>query len=230
MVKFTSKDDNRQNYQSTSSGKTKKPSSPQKSPPSNTGNNRDDNRVNQYTNYTKKQIESGKKKVAEDKIKDGRSNLDNLKFDKVPPLVPGSTILNAIGQKSLDKNVDFFKNDPRTNKARNKYGVTEEGYKSYMKDRLDGKIDAAGNVNPGYGRDRDNNVQTQKVVGGQTILTKTKTAEETKAAEEKKDKEYDERVTKKRGRKKTIRTSSLGVTKTSADYSLGKKTLLGQVV
>ena len=229
MVKFTSKDDNRQNYQSTSSGKTKKPSSPQKSPPSNTGNNRDDNRVNQYTNYTKKQIESGKKKVAEDKIKDGRSNLDNLKFDKVPPLVPGSTILNAIGQKSLDKNVDFFKNDPRTNKARNKYGVTEEGYKQYMKDRLDGKIDAAGNVNSGYGRDRDNNVQTQKVTsGGQTILTKEKTPAETKVAEEKK--EYDARQTKKKGRRKNTLTSSQGVMKTSADYSLGKKSLLGQVV
>ena len=229
MVKFTSADDRRQSYQSTSSGKTKKSSSPQKSPPSNTGNNRDDNRVNQYTNYTKKQIASGKKKVAKDKIKDGRSNLDNLKFDKVPPLVPGSAILNAIGQKSLDKNVDFFKNDPRTNKARNKYGVTEEGYKSYMKDRLDGKIDAAGNVNSGYGRDRDNNVQTQKVTaGGQTILTKTKTPAETKVAEEKK--EYDARQTKKKGRRKNTLTSSQGVMKTSADYSLGKKSLLGQVV
>ena len=229
MVKFTSKDDNRQNYQSTSSGKTKKSPSQKKSPPSNTGNNRDDNRVNQYTNYTKKQIASGKKKVAKDKIKDGRSSLDNLKFNKVPPLVPGSTILNAIGQKSLDKNVDFFKNDPRTNKARNKYGVTEQGYKNYMKDRLDGKIDAAGNVNSGYGRDRDNNIQTQKVTaGGQTILTKTKTPAETKVAEEKK--EYDARQTKKKGRRKNTLTSSQGVMKTSADYSLGKKSLLGQVV
>jgi len=229
MVKFTSADDRRQNYQSTSSGKTKKSSSQKKSPPSNTGNNREDNRVNQYTNYTKKQIADGRKKVAKDKIKDGRSSLDNLKFNKVPPLVPGSTILNAIGQKSLDKNVDFFKNDPRTNKARNKYGVTEQGYKNYMKDRLDGKIDAAGNVNSGYGRDRDNNVQTQKVTaGGQTILTKEKTPEETRVAEEKK--EYDARQTKKKGRRKNTLTSSQGVMKTSADYSLGKKSLLGQVV
>jgi|5_EtaG_2_1085323.scaffolds.fasta_scaffold99846_2 hypothetical protein len=229
MVKFTSADDRRQNYQSTSSGKTKKSSSQKKSTPSNTGNNREDNRVNQYTNYTKKQIADGRKKVAKDKIKDGRSSLDNLKFNKVPPLVPGSTILNAIGQKSLDKNVDFFKNDPRTNKARNKYGVTEQGYKNYMKDRLDGKIDAAGNVNSGYGRDRNNNVQTQKVTaGGQTILTKEKTPEETKVAEEKK--EYDARQTKKKGRRKNTLTSSQGVMKTSADYSLGKKSLLGQVV
>jgi len=231
MVKFTSKDDNRQNYQSTSSGKTKKSSSPQKSTPSNTGNNRDDNRVNQYTNYTKKQIASGKKKVAEDKIKDGRSNLDNLKVAKVPIGVPGSIILNAaqkFRQKTLDKNVEYFKGL----KSRNpnlKYDLTDEGYKSYMKDRLDGKITASGNVNSGYGRDRDNNVQTQKVTaGGQTILTKTKTPEETKVAEEKK--EYDARQTKKKGRRKNTLTSSQGVMKTSADYSLGKKSLLGQVV
>ena len=98
-----------------------------------------------------------------------------------------------------------------------------------MKDRLDGKITASGNVNPGYGRDRDNNIQTQKVTaGGQTILTKTKTPEETKVAEEKK--EYDARQTKKKGRRKNTLTSSQGVMKTSADYSLGKKSLLGQVV
>ena len=96
-----------------------------------------------------------------------------------------------------------------------------------MKDRLGGKIDAAGNVNSGYGRDRDNNVQTQKVTsGGQTILTKTKTPVETK----KEATEYDERQTKKKGRRKNVLTSSKGVTKTSADYSLGKKSLLGQVV
>ena len=163
----------------------------------------------------------------------GRSRLDNLKIKKVPAGVPFSAILNAsqeFRQKTLDKNVDFFKNDPRTKKARAKYGVTDEGYKKYMKDRSAGKIDAAGNVNVNYGRDNEGNVQQKKVVGGQTILTKEKTAEETKVAEEKKEKEYDERITKKKGRRKNIRTGSLGVTQNSADYSLGKKSLLGQVV
>jgi len=199
--------------------------------------NREKARSTQYSSQPKTNIKNSpftttstfkdSKKKATDAV--GRSNLDTLKFDKVSPLVPGSAIINAIGQKSLDKNVDFFKNDPRTNKARTKYGVTDEGYKQYMKDRLGGKIDAAGNVNPGYGRDRDNNIQTQKVTaGGQTILTKEKTPAETKVAEEKK--QYDERQTKKKGRRKNILTSQRGVMKTSADYSLGKKTLLGQVV
>ena len=228
MVKFTSADDRRQSYTSSYSTSTKKTSSPQKT--TTRPNPHTDSGSSTTTTVSSKRMKTAKKEYDD---ATGRSRLDNMKVKKVPPYIPGATILNAgqkFRQKTLDKNVDFFKNDPRTKKARAKYGVTDTGYKSYMKDRLDGKIDAAGNVNPGYGRDRDNNVQTQKVVGGQTILTKTKTAEETKAAEEKKDKEYDARVTKKRGRKKTIKTSSLGVTKTSADYSLGKKSLLGQVV
>mgnify|MGYP003139301488 FL=1 len=68
----------------------------------------------------------------------------------------------------------------------------------------------------------------KKVVGGKTILTKEKTPAQ-KMVEEKKEKEYDERITKKKGRRKTIKTGSLGVTKVSDDYSLGKKSLLGQV-
>ena len=207
--------------------------SPQKSPT----NNREDARSTQYSSQPKQNIKNSpftnnstfkdSKKKAKDAV--GKSNLDTLKFDKVPPLVPGSTILNAIGQKSLDKNVDFFKNDPRTNKARNKYGVTEEGYKQYMKDRLGGKIDAAGNVNINYGRDKENNVRTKKVTaGGQTILTKTKTPAETKVAEEKK--EYDARQTKKKGKRKNILTSQRRVTKNSSDYSLGETSLLGRVV
>jgi len=224
MVKFTSADDRRQNYRSNRTTSTKKSTAPQKT--TTRPNPHTDSGSSTTTTVSLQKIKTSKK-TAKDAV--GKSNLDNLKFNKVPPLVPGSTILNAIGQKSLDKNVDFFKNDPRTNKARNKYGVTEEGYKQYMKDRLDGKIDAAGNVNSGYGRDRDNNVQTQKVTsGGQTILTKEKTPAETKVAEEKK--QYDERQTKKKGRRKNILTSQRGVMKTSTDYSLGKKTLLGQVV
>jgi len=40
---------------------------------------------------------------------------------------------------------------------------------------------------------------------------------------------YDARKTKAKGRSQAIITGSQGVTKTSTDYSLGKKSLLGQV-
>ena len=76
----------------------------------------------------------------------------------------------------------------------------------------------------------DNNNQPviiEKNVGGKTVQTTEAKVEEDKAKSEK---EYDARITKKKGRKKNILTSSQGVMKTSADYSLGKKSLLGQVV
>ena len=162
----------------------------------------------------------------------GKSNLDNAKVAKVPIGVPGSTILNTFQtarQKLLEKNKKFFREKVLTSKNKDKFKDTLDSYSSYMKNRLSGKTDAYGNVNAGYGRDRDNNVQTQKVTaGGQTILTKTKTPAETKVAEEKK--EYDARQTKKKGKRKNILTSQKGVMKTSPDYSLGKKSLLGQVV
>ena len=226
MVKFTLADDTRQNYRSNRTTSTKKSTAPQKT--TTRPNPHTDSGSSTTTTVSSQRIKTSKK-TAKDAV--GRSNLDNLKVAKVPAIIPGSTILNAtqkFRQKTLDKNVEYFKGL----KSRNpnlKYDLTDEGYKSYMKDRLDGKITASGNVNPGYGRDRDNNIQTQKVTaGGQTILTKTKTPEETKVAEEKK--EYDARQTKKKGRRKNTLTSSQGVMKTSADYSLGKKSLLGQVV
>lgn len=195
-------------------------------------NNRENYRSTQYSSQPKTStFKESKKKV---ELATGKSQLDNYQVKKVPAIIPGSTILNAaqkLRQKSFEANRKFYQEKVLKSKNKSGYVDTLESYESYMKNRLSGKTDAYGNVNPGYGRDRDNNIQTQKVTaGGQTILTKTKTPAETKAAEEKKDKEYDARVTKKRGRKKTIRTSSLGVTKTAADYSLGKKTLLGQVV
>jgi len=206
-------------------------SSPQKSTPSNTGNNREDRRSTQYSSQPKtKSTFKTSKTSFNDAV--GKSNLDNYQVKKVPGFNPVSLILNAAQksrQKLFEKNRKFFREKVLKSKNRSGYKDTLDSYSSYMKNRLSGKTDAYGNVNPGYGRDRDNNIQTQKVTaGGQTILTKTKTPAETKVAEEKK--EYDARQTKKKGRRKNTLTSSQGVMKTSADYSLGKKTLLGRVV
>jgi len=166
----------------------------------------------------------------------GATKLDNQK------LIGASNLLKGPLKAGSIKTRNYFLDDVlESKKAKKNIGYTkeefsklsstkqEEVYKGYIDNRTSGKTDAFGNVNPGYGRDRDNNVQTQKVTaGGQTILTKEKTPEETKVAEEKK--EYDARQTKKKGRRKNTLTSSQGVMKASADYSLGKKSLLGQVV
>ena len=63
-------------------------------------------------------------------------------------------------------------------------------------------------------------------VGGKPVQTT-----ESKIAEDKKEAtKYDSRKTKKKGMTKNLLTSARGVIKTSPDYSLGKKSLLGQVV
>ena len=168
---------------------------------------------------------SGTGKTTKTKTERDLLRLDNLKIGEVPKGIPGSTILNAFQkarQKNLERNVEYFKGLKSRGKA-GQYDLTDEGYKSYMTDRLGGKIDAAGNVNPGYGRDRDNNIQTQKVVGGRTILTETPTEAEV-AESEAADSEYDARKTKRRGRRRTILTSQRGA---SGNLVLGKPTLLG---
>jgi|TARA_B100000085_G_scaffold272870_1_gene287755 hypothetical protein len=123
----------------------------------------------------------------------------------------------------------------------------EEVYKSYLDNRMSGATDAFGNVSAGYSREKvvhtnkdgtkefkevilksgngsntqeRANVVTEKNVGGTTILTtEGKVAEEKAEAEE-----YDERKTKKRGRRRTILTSQTGAT---GNLELGKKSLLG---
>ena len=147
----------------------------------------------------------------------------------VPPSV---AIAKAIFKNPIDK-----LNLNRRMKFANKTGVniqglsTEEILSKDFKSKLDEKgytrETPTGNNN---GNDNNNQpVIVQKNVGGKTILVKEPTVEETKKTETEK-KEYDARQTKKKGRRKNTLTSSQGVMKTSADYSLGKKSLLGQVV
>ena len=192
-------------------------------------NNRESYRTS--TSYQKSvspsRVKSSKKEY---ELAVGRSRLDNLKVKKVPIGVPFSTILNAgqkFRQKTLDRNVEYFKGLKSRGKA-TQYELTDEGYKEYIRDRSAGKIDAAGNINPNFGRDNGGNQSTQstqpiiveKNIGGSTVQTT-----EAKLAEEKaQSEEYDARKTKRRGRRRTILTSQTGAT---GNLQLGKKSLLG---
>nr|BAR37497.1 hypothetical protein [uncultured Mediterranean phage uvMED] len=121
-----------------------------------------------------------------------------------------------------------FKGQSKTDFLTMSAADQEKQYKSYIDNRTSGKTDAYGNVNPGYGRDNDGNVQTQKVTaGGQTILTETPTEAEVSqsAAADAEAEAYDLRKTKKRGRSMTRLTSSKGVTDNK--LTLGKPSLLG---
>ena len=64
------------------------------------------------------------------------------------PGVAGAAVdfFQPVRNRTLRKNIDFYRVDPRARKAREKYGLTAAGYEQYMKDRLAGNIDAAGNT------------------------------------------------------------------------------------
>ena len=189
-------------------------------------NNRESYRTS--TSYQKSvspsRIKSSKKEY---ELAVGRSRLDNLKVKKVPIGVPFSTILNAgqkFRQKTLDKNVEYFKGLKSRGKA-TQYELTDEGYKEYIRDRSAGKIDAAGNINPNFGKDNDGNQSTQPIIVERNIGGSTVQTTEAKLAEEKaQSEEYDARKTKRRGRRRTILTSQTGAT---GNLQLGKKSLLG---
>ena len=82
------------------------------------------------------------------------------------------------------------------------------------------------------GNDGDNNNNTpiiiKKNIGGNTIQTTAPTAAEVSQSEAANADAAALKV-KKRGRSASIMTGPKGVTRTSTDYSLGKKSLLGQV-
>jgi len=121
---------------------------------------------NQNTQYTDRIIDVAERKrrqdlrdlatrQAEDKAQEPFETLI-IKDSNFPGFLSmGLNALKGPRQKLLNRNVDFFRNDPRTRKAREKYGLNAQGYKDYMSDRLAGIIDAAGNpLNQG---DNDDN-------------------------------------------------------------------------
>ena len=68
----------------------------------------------------------------------------------------GLNVTQKPRQFTLDRNKNFYISDPRTKKAREKYGLTAQGYKDYMSARLSGNIDAAGNPITSGDDDDDN--------------------------------------------------------------------------
>jgi len=182
----------------------------------------DERKVDTYSQQLKT-IQKKKSKTTTDKF--GYTVPKKNSF--VPPSV---AIIKGVFGNTIDK-----ANLNRRMKFANKQGIniqglsTEQILSKDFKSQLDAKgytrETPTGNNNGG----NDNNNQpaiVQKNVGGQTVQTTEAKVEEDKT----KSKEYDVRVTKKKGRRKNILTSAGGVTKTAANYSLGKKTLLGQVV
>jgi len=146
--------------------------------------------------------------------------------------VIGKVIRGVTGKTPYEINLErrqkFAKSKGLTSEEINldpSYLGSKEGLKELKAQGYTTASDVVNNRN-----DNDNQpaepVILKKNIGGQTVQTTEAKVEEDKKEATK----YDSRKTKKKGMTKNILTSKQGVTQTAADYSLGKKSLLGQVV
>jgi hypothetical protein len=109
-------------------------------------------------------------------------------------------------------------------------------YSEYSEKRMSGKIDAYGREirpeggGPEGGGGAVGGTDTSSTGGADAFGPTFKVVEQSEAANADADTEANRLLKiKKKGRSQSIMTGSKGVTKTSTDYSLGKKSLLGRV-
>jgi hypothetical protein len=184
---------------------------------------------NQYTAYTPAQIKSGKAKVARDIAKDNATAFDNYTYTK-PKFIPSiiGNILSDFGvlEKGFAVNKAYYEKNVI---GKNNFTKSIDSYKDYMSKRGRGEVDAMGRTISGGGNGGGNTQPgITKNIGGNTIQTTAPTEAEVSQSEAANADGAALKV-KKRGRSASIMTGPKGVTRTSTDYSLGKKSLLGRV-
>ena len=128
---------------------------------------------------------------------------------------------NPFSKMSEKKNRDFY--DTRVKPYK---GNTKSTYEDYIISRGKGEVDAMGRtISKNNGSDNNNTIKevtkTAPTVAEVSQVTTTEADADTEANRLLK--------IKKRGRKMTMMSGAKGVTRTSPDYSLGKKSLLGIV-
>ena len=191
--------------------------------------NSDNNKVNYQTSTIGKA--EAKKAAAiskKNKMKKDMEDFANYTYEppEFVPSIVGNVAANLFGEKTFNVNKEYYtknvigKTNPKTGEA---YAGTIDDFKTYMKGRGSGELDAMGRTINRGDNDGGGRVVIEKNVGGSTILTETKTEAE-KTADAKEDAEYDARKTKRKGRRMTILTSQSGA---SGNFVLGKRTLLG---
>ncbi|UWJ03705.1 hypothetical protein Skadi4_57 [Pelagibacter phage Skadi-4 EXVC104P] len=185
----------------------------------------DDKKVDTYSDQLKK-IQARKSKTKKDKF--GYTVNKNIveRYVDNNPIIQG--VKNVSDKMNLNRRMKFANKNNINLQGLSTEQILSKDFKSQLDAKGYTRETPTGNNNGG----NDNNNQpaepviVQKNIGGQTVQTT-----EAKVAEDKKEATlYDPRKTKKKGMTKNILTSKQGVMKTAADYSLGKKSLLGQVV
>jgi hypothetical protein len=161
------------------------------------------------------------------KIKNDATAFDNLKFTKkFTPSILGMTLnVTGLAEKGFYANKSYYEKNVM---GKNNFTKSIDSYKDYMSKRGSGEIDAMGRAISGGGNGGNTQPGITKNIGGSTIQTTAPTTAEVSQSEAANADAAALKV-KKRGRSQSIMTSSKGVTKTSANYSLGKPSLLGRV-
>lgn len=162
------------------------------------------------------------------KIKNDATSFDNYTY--TAPKFVGSILAKAldvtgIAKKGFETNKAYYEKNVI---GKNDFTKSIDSYKSYMSKRGSGEIDAMGRAISGGGNGGNTQPGITKNIGGSTIQTTAPTTAEVSQSEAANADAAALKV-KKRGRSQSIMTSSQGVTKTSPNYSLGKKSLLGRV-
>ena len=198
-----------------------------------------------YAKDPKRRLDKSKstQKMKDDAFREQGAYNARRSINRLPNIGIGGIArgLSPYLQKNAIKNRDFFTDrvltDPRGLKN---FGYNKEQFKKlsmakqnkiygkYITTRRDNKTDGYGTV---VTEGNDRNVQTPpqaEIFPGESDPNAPNTPLYPQPSET--DKKYDPRKTKKKGRNQNLLTSARGVMKTSPDYSLGKKSLLGQVV
>ena len=159
------------------------------------------------------------------KIKNDATSFDNYTYT-APKLIPSilAKALDATGiaKKGFEVNKAYYEKNVI---GKNNFTKSIDSYKDYMNKRGRGEVDAMGRAISGGGNTQPG---ITKNIGGRTIQTTAPTEAEVSQSEAANADAAALKV-KKRGRSQSIMTSAKGITKTSSDYTLGVKNLLGRV-
>ena len=202
-----------------------------------TSNNGGDNRRENYRNTPAAKASAKKAATISkaNKIKNDATSFNNYTYTApkfVPSILAKALDVTGIAKKTFNANKSYYEKNliGKINLATGKaYGASIEDYKSYMSARGSGEVDAMGrSLRSSMGNGGNTQPGITKNIGGNTIQTTAPTEAEVSQSEAANADAAALKV-KKRGRSASIMTGPKGVTKTSTDYSLGKKSLLGRV-
>ena len=184
----------------------------------------DDKKVDTYSDQLKK-IQARKSKTKKDKF--GYTVNKNIveRYVDNNPIIQG--VKNVSDKMNLNRRMKFANKNNINLQGLSTEQILSKDFKSQLDAKGYTRETPTGNNNGG----NDNNNQTPPL--GTIMPTPSdpnapNTPLDPEPSET--EKKYDARKTKKKGRNQNLLTSARGVMKTSPDYSLGKKSLLGQVV